>query len=318
MRKLSQDFVKKYFEENGCKLISIYKNNITLMDYVCVCGNLSKITYNNFKQGNRCGCKKNKITRRKTQSQVENYFLKHNCKLLSKYSHCNIAVDYICNCGNKSKITFAKFKAGQRCKLCGIKKRTEKSKLKFEDIKKYFESKGCCLLSNLYESSAKKLKYICSCGNESHITFSNFKAGHRCVKCSLKGEKNPRWNPDRESVLFAEKFRKRCYSLARSSLVAIGKKKNCKTFELLGYTPNELKFHIMNHANWNLVKHEKWHIDHVFPIKAFLDYGIKDVKLINCLENLQPILAKDNLSKQGRYSKIEFENWLSKFNLRLI
>ena len=53
-----------------------------------------------------------------------------------------------------------------------------------------------------------------------------------------------------------------------------------------------------------------WHVDHIFPLKAFLDYDIKDIRLINCLENLQPLLGTENLAKQSKYDQTMFEQWL--------
>ena len=51
-------------------------------------------------------------------------------------------------------------------------------------------------------------------------------------------------------------------------------------------------------------------MDHIFPIQAFVDYGIKDIKLINCLENLQPLNGKENCSKGDKYDVEKFEKWL--------
>ncbi len=47
-----------------------------------------------------------------------------------------------------------------------------------------------------------------------------------------------------------------------------------------------------------------------FPVSAFIKYGIHDVRLINCLDNLQPLEAYANLSKHDKYDKQEFEAWL--------
>lgn len=44
-------------------------------------------------------------------------------------------------------------------------------------------------------------------------------------------------------------------------------------------------------------------IDHIFPLKAFVDYGILDVRLANCLENLQPMIGKENVSKSAKYDR---------------
>jgi len=78
---------------------------------------------------------------------------------------------------------------------------------------------------------------------------------------------------------------------------------------MLGYGHKELMDRVVSHPNWVKVKN-KWHLDHVFPIKAFLDYDIKDVKLVNCLENLRPIKADENCSKQDYYNAEDFEFWL--------
>jgi hypothetical protein len=55
------------------------------------------------------------------------------------------------------------------------------------------------------------------------------------------------------------------------------------------------------------------HIDHIFPIQAFIDFGLcetEHIKIINSLENLQPLDAFDNLSKSDKYDKEEFIKFL--------
>lgn len=89
-----------------------------------------------------------------------------------------------------------------------------------------------------------------------------------------------------------------------------GRVKNKRTAELLGYDYRQLQEHITTHPNYDNVKDGNWHIDHIFPIKAFIDYDIFDLKLINCLENLRPITAKENCSKNDRYDCADFEKWL--------
>lgn len=52
-------------------------------------------------------------------------------------------------------------------------------------------------------------------------------------------------------------------------------------------------------------------------MQAFLDNGITDVKLINKLENLQPITQAENNKKKDKYDQGEFIEWLKlhQFNL---
>ncbi len=64
--KFSYEYVKNYFEENGCELLSKeYINNLTKLKYICICGEKSEITLQNFKTGQRC--KKCAIKRRANQ-----------------------------------------------------------------------------------------------------------------------------------------------------------------------------------------------------------------------------------------------------------
>ena len=65
------------------------------------------------------------------------------------------------------------------------------------------------------------------------------------------------------------------------------------------------------------MKDGKWHLDHVFPIQAFLDYNIYRPELINALDNLQPLEGKDNVSKHAKYDKQLFENYLKSKNVFL-
>jgi hypothetical protein len=47
----------------------------------------------------------------------------------------------------------------------------------------------------------------------------------------------------------------------------------------------------------------EWQIDHVVPVTLWLDKGITDVNIINDISNLQPLWAKDNLSKGAKYNE---------------
>ena len=85
--------------------------------------------------------------------------------------------------------------------------------------------------------------------------------------------------------------------MLRNTLKKTCQKKRDRTHKMLGYTFKEMQNHIYNYTNWEELKKLMWHLDHIFSIKAFLDYGIKDVKLINCLDNLQPLSVEQNVKK---------------------
>ena len=105
------------------------------------------------------------------------------------------------------------------------------------------------------------------------------------------------------------KFKLECCIRAhiRHALRKVGAKKTARSFEALGYTAQELKDHItsllqpgMTWENHGTV----WHIDHKRPVSWFkFDADNPSEFIAECwaLENLQPLSARENLSKQARY-----------------
>ncbi len=106
------------------------------------------------------------------------------------------------------------------------------------------------------------------------------------------------------------KFRKRIGKALRRSFEAIGTLKQDISYKILGYTPEDLLKHLQSYPDWQKISNNKWDLDHIFPVKAFIDKNIFDPKLINCLDNLQPLPRKDNLSKADKYDSEAFEIWL--------
>jgi len=107
-----------------------YTRSKDKLTYICSCGILAEISYDKFSQGQSClACKKRKISShsRHTIEFVRKGFTRGGCTLLaSKYTGNKQRLDYICECGNVSKISFSKFKAGQRCHHCKRRKISEK------------------------------------------------------------------------------------------------------------------------------------------------------------------------------------------------
>lgn len=98
------------------------------------------------------------------------------------------------------------------------------------------------------------------------------------------------------------------YTLARDALRRLhtGVKSGLKesaVFALVGYTSEDLMAHMetlfTEGMSWD--NHGDWHIDHIKPIAAFKAEGVTDLRIINALPNLQPLWAKDNLSKGAKF-----------------
>jgi len=251
---------------------------------------------------------------------VKQFFVDQGCELLEDtYKNSGTKMKYRCSCGNKSQIIFDKFKRGSRCRLCGNRKNSEKQRLSHEEVAKYFEEQGCELLDQ-YTLAYNSVKYRCKCGNISKTTLNSFQKGKQCNKCGIKqrsGENHYDWIVDREEVKVRHVFRQKCYKALYWSLKLTGQLKSKRTKELLGYSSQELRDHIENNPNWGNIKDGQWQLDHIFPVKAFIDYDIKDLKLINTLDNLQPLTRSENQSKHDKYNKQEFEQWLRQKGVEL-
>ena len=59
-------------------------------------------------------------------------------------------------------------------------------------------------------------------------------------------------------------------------------------------------------------------MDHVFPVKAFCDYEVTDLSVINCLENLRPMKGRENIKKGGKYHGEDFEMWLEQKGYEIV
>ena len=172
----SFEYVRGCFEEQGCELLETeYINSKTKMRYRCSCGNISEIIFNSFQQGKRCkkcGYKKVGNNRRFSFKYVDNYFKEQGCELLEKeYINNYTKMRYRCSCGNISEIIFSSFQQGNRCKKCANRKRSHT----FEYVYNYFKEQGCELLEKEYINSRTKMRYRCSCGSVSEISFDFFK-----------------------------------------------------------------------------------------------------------------------------------------------
>jgi len=92
-------------------------------------------------------------------------------------------------------------------------------------------------------------------------------------------------------------------NILRGVLRRLNKNKTTDTITLLGYSSNELKTHLENlfkeGMSWE--NYGEWHIDHIKPISSF--HPDTDLKIINSLDNLQPLWASENLSKGSKYNK---------------
>lgn len=183
-RKLTYDYVKKYIESHGYKLISKeYKNANENLEVECPKGHIYDVNYSNFKSGKRCPYCNGK--HKYTKEEMLSYFQSEGYEVLSsEYKDTSSRLIVKCNHGHIYDTTFLNFKRGKRCSKCANNKR-----LDYNYVKKYIESFGEKLLSKNYINNRTKLTIQCEKGHIYHCSFDNFKKGNRCPECkNFKGE----------------------------------------------------------------------------------------------------------------------------------
>lgn len=92
-----------------------------------------------------------------------------------------------------------------------------------------------------------------------------------------------------------------------SKAISRGSKRGRRTFDLLGYTIDELRAHLerLFHPGMTWENYGEWHVDHVTPVSAFNYETPDDIDFKRCwaLSNLQPLWAIDNLKKSAKITE---------------
>jgi hypothetical protein len=117
------------------------------------------------------------------------------------------------------------------------------------------------------------------------------------------------------------KLGERIRSLIYRCFNDINSKKEIKSIDILGYSSKDLKNHLeslfLDGMTWDNYGLYGWHIDHIKPISTFVftteDDGINyiEMKKCNSLSNLQPLWAKDNLSKHNKFERANHESLIT-------
>lgn len=143
-------------------------------------------------------------------------------------------------------------------------------------------------------------KFVCrNCNKKFFVPRHEIKKGKRhgiycCIKCRRLYQKEHKMPI----------IQKRLHINMRRSILSYIKRKNRKSWiKLLGYTVEDLMNHLEKQfsVDMNWANYGKWHIDHIKPVSAFDFNNYSDVDFHRCwaLSNLQPLWAKDNISKGG-------------------
>jgi len=331
-KKYTIEQLKEIFQQNNCELLQDYYDRVNKpVNYRCACGKKSQIAINNFIKGGRCrSCGGKKISKKMifTIEKIKNHFEDNGYALLSNdYTGAHQKLSVICPKGHNIQISYGNFNRGNRCRHCFFESRRKPTPPKlrpspikhtYESMKIDLEQNGYKLLSTEFLGVKYKMKFECPNGHLDEMQYATFRRGARCIKCSRekrKGVGNWRWISDRVELKKNQRYAKVCRMMVKRTLKAVNEEKTRKTDLYLGYTSQQLKNHFENHPKMIFIGNAKWVPDHIFPIKAFIDFGISDISLINCLDNLQPLTESENHKKSDKYIIVEFKKFLESKNI---
>lgn len=259
--------IKKEFEkENYILLTKNYKNNKEKLSFICPLGHKHQISYDKWKQGQRCGiC-------RKTGRKINNKKQCTKCfeiKDLNEFQKRNTKIGYnsICKkCSNKKQQKY---------------RQTKKGKLVTQ---KYVNSEKRKQVQKRYEQTEK--------GKKKFKRYRQTEKGKSVQKKWLKTENG-------QKRILSNKIS----NMIRYSLNGV--KNNNHWENLVDWTLEDLKenFEKKFQRGMSWKNHGQWHIDHIKPISSFniTDYNCSEFKECWSLDNLQPLWAKDNQKKGSKY-----------------
>ena len=183
--RLTIGYIRREFEDRGCKLLSKKYVNGKKLEYICPNGNKRSIRWVHFKNGkvNIFNAGKPKIS----IEQVKTEFAEFGYTLLTGgYINSRQKLKYKCDHGHIHFTTRNNWLTGYRCPECqpNMKKTIEFSKEEVEKV-------GHKLITTEYINHHQKLHTVCSKGHDCFITWSNLQQHFSgCPICKEWGTSN--------------------------------------------------------------------------------------------------------------------------------
>lgn len=166
---------------------------------------------------------------------------------------------------------------------------------------------------NKHKASVWEAK--CDCGNTTVIAGPSKTKSCGCLQREVMADMQrakAQPNPISKTKEYRASLRKRLRSkpeviaqervarMMAHALVAVGHVKSGRTFDLLGYTPDDLRLHIEKQftsgMSWD--NRGEWELDHIVPISTATCFD--DVIRLNQLPNLRPLWAPENNRKKDK------------------
>jgi len=315
MGKITTEYVKDQFANRGWQMLDdAYVNSKHSINCICFNGHKTTITWNNFQR--KQGCKFCAGNIKGTIEEARKLFLSYGLTLTEKeYKTNNTPMSFICSCGTKDKISLTSVKNGAKCSECTRRKIAQSNRISDEELSNRCDDKKFKFIRSFISRNNGRtyIEYVCHCGNQAKTGIYNFNKIVNCKLCGIKkksGSNCYKWNHDRDEVRNRKIIRKRISNIIARCLFKSSTEKTSSTIKLLKYHPNQLKEKMTLQVIEKGLQNKEWHVDHIFPVQAFIDHQIYDLSLINHLDNLQALPKDENLEKYDKYDKEKFLAWV--------
>jgi hypothetical protein len=177
--RLSYSYIKERVEVEGYTLLSdSYKNNTTKLNMVCPNGHSIKMSWNNFKNGNRCYICNGGV--RLTYSYIKEHVESEGYELLSKtYENSSSKITLKCPLGHVYKAKWNDFQQGTRCSTC-----FRNVAPTVDYIRDFAKGRGYVVEHCNYRNSKSKITFKCLSGHVFDMCWNNFQQGQECPICT--------------------------------------------------------------------------------------------------------------------------------------
>lgn len=324
----TQEFLVWCKDNNYEPIDWTYKTAKSFLRYTCTCGQERRISWK-WMHGGGSGCKpcssvRGAAMRKFTIDQARECFQVKKLNLIAtEYKNANTKMAYVCMvCGVPDEMRLGTVNFGHGCRTCANRIKAAARRTSISEASDYFLASGLELLETEFKNNWTRMRYRCKA--QGHLDAMALKVvmrprrGSGCRQCEILGRTGPghhRWIQDREEARVRKKIIEKCHDSLKHCLMYIDGDKSGKTAELVGYSPQQLRERLEQSPRWPELLKGRWHLDHIFPIIAFIEYGVSEVGVINSLDNLQPLDVATNLSKAGSYDRADFETYLKAKNV---
>lgn len=231
---------------------------------------------------------------------------------------------FLCDCGKTKEIIGSAAKCGTT-KSCGCLHNETSAKSRYRDLcgQRFGRLTVTSKAGNKGIKNEVVWNCLCVCGKSTTSTTGQLNYGRKqscgCIRSEQMRElgfANKKENPISRTAEYQaakkRRFRQRpAYLIAERvsrlmawALASVGAIKRSSTFDLLGFTPAQLKTHIEKQflPGMSWANRSEWHVDHIIPISTATCEA--DVIALNQLSNLRPLWAIDNNRKGCRRDRL--------------